>query len=237
MRYDKLKHIGHSFTLADELNSMKTGLHALFILSVIAFFSFESFGQSKPSLPGNLNQNSTVSEILSWLDQTTFGNARVVLKDSWDADEYVPPIVDYERAKKTFHFTQGFRATTIDGCNLVLRNDDASIVTKSKMEDTVHPLIADVWVQLNRMGADKGRHTHRYTKDKEKVRLLGPWRTEFSYNGWFSRTMVGLTLSSPEWKKPQRWEGLNLAFTFDTREMGEQFDAAFRQAIKLCRKK
>jgi hypothetical protein len=107
----------------------------------------------------------------------------------------------------------------------------------NRILELVHPLIADVWVQLNRMGADKGRHTYRYTMDKEKVRLLGAWRTEFSYNGWFSRTMVGLTLSSPEWKKPQRWEGLNLAFTFDTREMGEQFDAAFRQAIRLCRKK
>jgi hypothetical protein len=93
---------------------MKNCRYAFFILSVIAFFSFESFGQSKPRLPGNLNQNSTVSEILSWLDQTTFRNARVVLKDSWDADEYIPPWVD-DPAHNTFIFTQGFRATTIDG--------------------------------------------------------------------------------------------------------------------------
>ncbi|HEV8431090.1 MAG TPA: hypothetical protein VGQ41_24515 [Pyrinomonadaceae bacterium] len=78
---------------------------------------------------------------------------------------------------------------------------------------------------------------HRYTKDPEKVRLLGAWRTEFKYNGWFSRTMVGLTLSSAEWKEPQRWEGMNLAFSFDTKEMSEKFDAAFRQAIRLCRSK
>ena len=87
------------------------------------------------------------------------------------------------------------------------------------------------------MGADKGRHTHRYTKDKEKVRLLGAWRTEFSFKGWFSKTMVGLTLSSPQWKEPQHWEGLNLAFIFDTKEMGDEFDAAFRQAIRLCKNK
>lgn len=216
---------------------MKNALYPVFIMSVIALSIAEGFGQSKPRLPGNLDQNSTVSEILTWLDQTTFGNMRVVLKDSWDADEYIPPLSEYQRAKNTFIFTQGFRATTIDGCNLILRNDDVSTVTKSKVNDTVHPLIANVWVQLNRMGADKGRHIHRYTKDKEKVRLLGAWRTEFSYNGWFSRTMVGLTLSSPQWKEPQHWEGLNLAFTFDTREIGEEFDAAFRQAIRLCRKK
>ena len=52
--------------------------------------------------------------------------------------------------------------------------------------------------------------------------------------GWFSHTIVGLTLSSPEWKEPQRWQGLNVAFTFDTQEMGEKFDAAFRRAIRLC---
>jgi len=75
---------------ADELNPMKNCLHALFILSVIAFLSFETFGQSTPRLPGNLNQHSTVSEILTWLDQTTFRNARVVLKDS-------SPSIDYGR--------------------------------------------------------------------------------------------------------------------------------------------
>ena len=89
---------------ADELNPMKNCLHALFILSVIAFLSFETFGQSTPRLPGNLNQNSTVSEILTWLDQTTFRNVRVMLKKSWDADEYIPPLSDYEPAKKDLQF-------------------------------------------------------------------------------------------------------------------------------------
>jgi hypothetical protein len=87
------------------------------------------------------------------------------------------------------------------------------------------------------MSSDKGKHTHRYTRDQDTVRLLGAWRTEFKYKGWFSRTMVALYLSSPEWKERQRWEGMNLAFTFDTKEIGEKFDAAFRQAIRLCRRK
>jgi hypothetical protein len=91
-------------------------------------------------------------------------------------------------------------------------------------------------VQLNRMSPNKGG-IHRYTKDPEKARLFGAWRTDFTYNGWFARTMVGLNLSSTEWKEPQRWNGMNLAFTFDTKEMGEQFDAAFRQAIRLCKSK
>jgi len=32
-------------------------------------------------------------------------------------------------------------------------------------------------------------------------------------------------------------QSLNIAFTFDTKQMSEQFDAAFRQAIRLCRAK
>ena len=212
-------------------------LHAFFIVSVVVTSSFRAPAQNKLLLPGDLNQDSSVSEIVTWLDQTSFRNARVVLKDSWDDFTYRPPWDDSEPAKTTFIFTQGFRVTNIDGCNLMLRNDDARRVTKSKVEDSAHRLIADVWVQLNRMSPNKGRHTHRYTKDPEKVSLLGAWRTEFKYRGWFSRTIVGLTLSSPEWKEPQRWNGMDLAFTFDTEEMGRKFDAAFRRAISLCKSK
>lgn len=170
-----------------------------------------------------------------WLDQTSFRNARVVLKDSWDDETRSPPWDDTKPAERTFVFTQGFRVTNIDGCNLMLRNDEARMVEKAKVEDA--RLIADVWVQLDRMSYDKGRHTRRYTRDPEKVRLLGAWRTEFKYRGWFSRTIIGLTLQSPEWKGPKRWVGTEIAFAFDTREMSEQFDVAFRRAIRLCRPK
>lgn len=219
--------------------------YALCLSAAAICFGFGVFGistsrvlaQNKPLLPGELNENSSVSEILSWLDKTTFRNARVMLKDSSDSFIYRPPWDDSGPVKHTFIFTQGFRITNIDGCNLMLRNDDAKEVIKSKLEASPHRLVADVWVQLNRMSPTKGRHTHRYTKDPEKVRLLGAWRTEFTYKGWFSRTMVGLTLHSAEWKEPQRWDGRNLAFIFETREMSEKFDSAFRHAIRLCRSK
>jgi len=192
--------------------------------------------QKKPRLPGNLKPDSSVAEVVAWLDQTTFRNARIVLKNSWDDSGYNPPWDDRVPAKQTFIFTQGFRVSNIDGCNLLLRNDDVKTITKAKVDESRHRLVAEVWVQLDRMSPNKG-HTHRYPTDPEKVRLLGAWRTDFTYNGWFSRTIVGLTLSSPDWKEPQRWEGMNLAFTFDTKEMSENFDAAFRQAIRLCRKR
>lgn len=136
-------------------------LYALLIMSVVGLSNFSVLAQDKAPLPGDLNQNSSVSEILTWLDQTTFRNARVVLKDSRDAFIYRPPWDDSGPAMHTFVFTQGFRVTSIDGCNLTLRNDDARMVTKSTVEDSTHRLVADVWVQLNRMGATKGRPTHR----------------------------------------------------------------------------
>jgi hypothetical protein len=210
---------------------------AFFIVCVVALSSSRAQAQKKPLLPGDLNPDSSVSEILTWLDQTTFRNAGIVLKNSTDAFIYRPPWEDQGPVEHTFTFTRGFRVTSIYGCNLMLRHDDARTVTKSKLDDSPHRLVADVWVQLDRMSPNRGRHTRRYTKDPEKARLLGAWRTEFTFRGWFSRTMVGLTLTSAEWKERQRWDGRDLAFTFETKEMSEQFDAAFRQAIRLCKTK
>lgn len=210
--------------------------YALFILLVLLLSNSKATAQRKPVLPGDLKSDSSVAEILTWLDQTTFRNARIVLKDSW-YDEVIYPWDDTEAAKNTFIFTQGFRVTNIDGCNLMLRNGDARTIAKSKLGDPTRVLVVDVWVQLNRMSPTRGRATHRYTKDPEKARLLGAWRTDFKYSGWSSRTIVGMTLRSTESKEPARWEGMDLAFIFDTEEMSKNFDAAFRQAIRLCKSK
>ena len=224
---------------AETVNTSSPFLHraiAFFIVSGVLLLSGSAFAQRKQDLPGGLSQNSSVAEIVAWLDRTTFPKARIVLKDSWDDSTYRPPMDDTPAAKQTFIFTPGFRVTNIDGCNLLLRNDQARTVTKSNV-DNRPPIVAEVWVQLNRMSADRGQHTHRFTNNPEKTRLLGAWRTNFKYSGWSSRTIVGLKLNSTDWKEPQKWEGMDLAFTFDTEEMSKNFDAAFRQAIRLCRSK
>ena len=207
------------------------------MLAAVVLSSGGASAQRKPVLPAGLKQDSSVAEIIAWLDQTTFRHARVVLKNSWDDFTYRPPLDDTPAASQTFIFTPGFRVTNIDGCNLLLRNDQARTITKSKVDDSAHPLVAEVWVQLNRMSADRGRHTYRLTKDPEKVRLLGAWRTNFKYSGWSSRTIVGLKLNSPDWKEQQKWEGMDVAFTFETEEMSRNFDTVFRQAIRLCKSK
>ncbi len=200
-------------------------------------FSFGASAQDKTPLPGGLKEDSSVLEILTWVGQTAIPNARIVLKDSRDDFLYRPPWDDTEPMKHTFIFLQGFRVTNIDGCNLMLRNDDAREVDKSKVLDAKGPVVVDLWVQLHRMSPDKGKRTHSYTKDPEKVRLLGAWKSEFKYKGWSSNTMAELKVHYPQADKPQKWQGYNIAFTFETKEMSEQFEAAFRQAIRLCRAK
>jgi hypothetical protein len=205
------------------------------VLIGVGLWSFGASAQNKTPLPGDLKEESSVSEILTWLGQTSFPNARIVLKDSRDDFIYRPPWEDTEPAKHTFIFLQGFRVTNIDGCHLRLRHDDAREVIKSKVLDSPRPLVVDLWIQLHRMSPNKGGRTHRFTKDPEKVRLLGAWKSEFKYKGWSSNTMAELKLHSPQWEKPQKWQGYEIAFTFDTKEMSEQFNAAFRQAIRLCK--
>ena len=210
---------------------------AFFIGSVVVLFSFVASAQNKTPLPGGVKEDSTVSEILTWLGQAAIPHARIVLKDSWDDFLYRPPWDDTEPMKHTFIFLEGFRVTNIDGCNLMLRHDDALEVDKLKVADTTRPLVVDLWVQLHRMSPDKGKRTHSYTKDPEKVRLLGAWKSEFKYKGWSSNTMAELKVHYPQGEKPQKWQGYNIAFSFDSKELSEQFEAAFRRAIRLCRAK
>ena len=226
------------------MTTLQRSLHALFLIGSIGFFNSRTLAQDKALLPPELNQNSSLSEIVTWLDKTSFAKARVRMKDSRRTDIYQPPWVEDDTPKETLIFTQGFRLTRVEGCTLVLRNDDARIIPKSlKMEDSKNHFAAQLYVPLYRLGATKGRAPYLSTKNLEKARLLGTWRTEFKYEGLFSRKIVEMDLfsagsKSADWRAAtSRWDGENLAFTFDSKEMSEKFDAAFRQAIKLCQRK
>lgn len=87
------------------------------------------------------------------------------------------------------------------------------------------------------MSADKGKRTHRHTNNPEKLRLLGAWKSDYKYKGWSSNTMAELKVHYPEQETPQKWQGYQIAFTFETKELSEQFDEAFRQALRVCRSK
>ncbi len=166
-------------------------LYTLLLVSSIGCLTSRASAQDTNRLPPELDQNSSLSEIVHWLDKTSFANARVRLKDNWETD--IPRVLwmQDDPPNETLLLTQGFRLTNLDG---------------------------------------------HYTKDPEKTRLLGAWQTEFKYEGPFSRTIVRLAIFSAD-SKPGRWEGVNLAFIFESKEMSEKFDAAFRRGIKLCQPK
>ena len=53
------------------------------IVALLFAACFAVVAQKKHSLPADLNQNSSVAEIMKWLEPS-FGKAHIVLKDSWD---------------------------------------------------------------------------------------------------------------------------------------------------------
>lgn len=123
--------------------------------------------------------------------------------------------VDYAPAEHTFVFTQGFKLANIEGCTIALKNGDARTVSKSmNLEESKNRMVAHLNIELHRMSPTKGRSTYRYTKDLEKTRVLGPWRTEFKHKGFSYKSFLGLYLYSGDSKRPERWIGYNLAFTF-----------------------
>ena len=210
----------------------------LLLLSLIALANFQTSAQVKRNLPEGLNENSSLSEIVQWLDRSSFGNARIVLNDTWDDLTYRSPLVDDEPAKNSFVFAQGFKVTNLEGCTIALGNNDPKTVLKSMELESRDRQVAQLNLEPHRMSPSKGRSTYRFTKDPEKSRVLGPWRTEFKHKGWSYKSFLGLYLYSADTRKLEaRWIGYNLAFTFDNKEMSENFDAAFRQAIRLCRSK
>jgi hypothetical protein len=221
---------------------MKTSQrHLKLVLPIvlIAFFSRETLAQSLSQGPAELGQGSSVLEIMNWLDKTMLPNARVGVRTSStpqiESDSHV--LKQDERPSDSLFYSQGFKLVNVDRCNLTLRNDDAKLIAHSSLvAGNMEQYKAELFVPLARLSDKKGRRPYRHTSNPEKSRLLGTWRTEFKSKR--SREEALLTLYLPgHTEKIGGWAAETLTFTFDSREMSEQFDAAFRHAVRLCRTK
>ena len=218
-------------------------LHALLLAVSISLLSSKTFAQNNARLPPELNQNSSLPEVLEWLDKTSFANARVGLNDSGSPnseESNMGPYGDGTPAQKPI-FSQGFRLTNLENCTLTLRNDYMKIIrrpTKHWEGNKDESYVAELYIPLYRLSPGKGREPYRHTQDPEQARLLGTWRTEFKHKGFFARHDVGISYFPAAQRESKVYmDGETLTFTFDSKEMSEQFDAAFRQAIKLCKAK
>ena len=227
------------------MKTFRPQLHVLFLAVSICFYSSDTFAQNKVGLPPELNQRSSLREVLEWLDKTSFVHARVGLNDggsqggsyegggSWDG------MVSEKRV-----FSQGFKFANLDGCTVTLRNDDVKLLhydskaPETMIDKTRTQHVAELYIPLYRLSDTKGKAPYRHTRNPEKARLLGTWRAEFKHRGFFSRHDVGMAIFGVGQRERKGYrDGDTLTFSFDSKEMSEKFDAVFRQAVKLCKKK
>jgi hypothetical protein len=222
------------------MKTLKPLISAFFAIVSISFLASETLAQKNLQLPPELSQSSSLSEILNWLDKNGFGAARVGLKSSDDSAV----------------FSQRFRLIKTDGCYLTLRNEDIKLlrfstaaypeeyqsleVFRSKPDDDPTPYPAELYINLNRINPVRGKGPHIHTKDPAKIKLFGLWRTEFMEKRGRSRIQDNLLLvvfDSPPEVGRDDMRGNSITFTFDSKDTSEKFNAAFRQAIKLCNTK
>lgn len=76
-------------------------------------------------LPSPLSQNSTISELLSWLDETSFAKARIQIIY---AEKFSPKTHDVRLSRSAFFATGFKRAQTAKQCEMVLRSEQSKIL-------------------------------------------------------------------------------------------------------------
>jgi hypothetical protein len=232
------------------MKTVRPALRALWLVAAISLVGAKTVAQDKKTPPPELSHRASLSEILDWLDKTSFGHARVGLNRSGDPSvERADGSQDSGTVGEKFVFSRGFRLANLDGCTLTLRNDDVKLLGYaddalftiggggehmfSEVGKTPTRYVAELYVPLHRMSDRKGRAAYRHTSDAKRAGLLGAWRTTFKTKR--GRRYAGVSIFPAGQREKQGFtDGEMLTFTFDSKEAGEKFNAAFRQAIKLC---
>jgi hypothetical protein len=184
------------------------------------------------------SQQPNIVEVMNSLDQDGLGQARVGIRTSAKpAREELSGVVQQDAYPAlSFYYSEGFKFSKIGNCGVVLRNDNAQLISHSKLVHDPAPgerLTAELFIPLNRLDIKKGRKPFRHTSDPSKAQLLGTWRTEFKTDQ--SQEGIVLTLFAPgKTDKLTVWKAEAVTFTFDNKEASEKFNTAFRQAIKIC---
>lgn len=233
------------------MKTLKSTLYALLLLVVISPAHSETPAQ-RNALPPELNPNSTVREILAYLNETAFPYARIGLKSSlpgdpefWDADTGL-----YSRASSSYIFSQGFKLAPeadveADDCHVKLKNDDVKLydagrkdvglIDLGKVTKTPPPHAAEFPIWLETVSYDKGKAQFVHTKNPDIAKLVGAWQTEFQSRGFFRQTIFGVRFPALKPDDPNEYMMSNtVTFAFDDKQTGERFNAAFRRLIKLC---
>jgi len=226
----------------------------LLVIISMSFLSLDVRAQEKVLLPPALNESSSLSEILEWLDKNAFPHARVGLRTRTSSSG-APR--SFGLARKSVSggeriFSEGFHVTLVDGCQVLLTNEQVTIVdarnpdsgsfyrfiTKKNGQRELTPQLATVFVSLNRMSDKRGKSPHLLSNDRKYGKSGGWWQANYEQHGFFNKRIFDAELTPAE---PPQTKELGhfdyLTFTFESRDLAEQFDAAFRHAIKICSNK
>ena len=240
-------------------------IHKLLInasLVIVLSFSlnFLIFAQ-KTTLPLELTEQSSLEEILKWLDQTSLPQAQIGLEANIREPETGEVITTATRYYELAFFSKGFRLAKIDGCKLTLRNDNTELIrfeTKypnpaegslnefRKTQNNQPQFTGEFSIPLQKLKANKA--PFRYTKKGEKAALLGIWRAEFKMKFDFfllpSKDKLKSLLENQmkieitgleQIRRNESMNGDEITFTFNDKQMSENFYAAFSRAVTLCK--
>lgn len=224
---------------------------ALALAASLCLLAPGASAQKGDRLPGRLDENSKVPQLVEWLGEAVLAGARVGLNH--DGEEIRNPITrefEGETLAERFVFSQGFRVAKLEDCALTLRNDDVKLLRYA--DDAFftiggggsHPLddvgrsgtryAAEMLVPLRLLSDRKGRVPYRHTKDSKQAALLGVWRATYRTRG--RGRHVSIKVFPAERPEEMRdVDGDMLSFTFDDKAAADNFHAAFRRAIRLCK--
>lgn len=234
-------------------------LRAVCLVSLVNFSASNIYAQENV-LPEGVNERSSLAEVLKYLDETGFAHARIGLES--DRSSTNPLDGDRRSVRDSAVFTQGFRLAKVNECTLTLRNNNLKILSfgssadrdddvilrtfRAKLGDPTlrrfnnvpgdPPYPADLQIKLNKLRYEPAKAPYHHTKNPDTAKVFGSWRTKFKKDKGQDVLFLLVHAYPPEYGM-ESMRGNTLTFTFDSQEMSERFDAAFRQAIKLCKDK
>ncbi len=242
---------------------MKTSqpIFCLLFLFALTFTLNSMVSAQKTTLPSGLTENSSFDEILNWIDKTSLPQAHIGLESNASVAELDEIPTTATRYYEWAFFSKGFKLAKIDGCKITLRNDNVDLIrfeTKypnpaegsldefRRIQNKQSQFTGELFIPLQKLKANKA--PFRHTKKAEQANLLGTWRTEFKSKFNFflipSREKMKTLLENlleieiigvGQNGQNDSMNGDELTFTFDDKQMSENFYAAFSRAITLCK--
>src|ERR1044072_1422689 len=112
---------------------LRPTLFAVLLIVSNRLSSLQALAQQESLLPPDLNQNSSLTEILSWLDENAFPYAQLGLRAKGSHTQSVVPfksgnpIPEQERI-----FSEGFHVKFVNGCHVTLSNEKVAIIDPRK---------------------------------------------------------------------------------------------------------